>query len=482
METNLKLEITLQSLGFISPEIALSVGILVLLITGLISKKQSLAKVLALLICSLNLILLISNWPLNQSVNLFNGMLTLDVLNFLLRVTIASTALIIVFITQVETVHKYPSEYFALVLSIVLGGQMLVMSNHMAMVIISLELMSIPAYVLTGFAFTKESAEASMKYFIYGSVATAFLIFGMSWLYGLGKGLELSAPTFIDQLGYNNNPILLAACLFVLAGLLFKMAATPFHFWAPDVYQATPYTVLALFSTIPKIAAGALLMKTIHWFSLNGQSRYDWQTIACALSILTLAVGNFSALWQKNVKRLMAYSSIGQAGFLLAATTIQTELGSQFFLFYAVVLAISTVLVFVMLEFYQSQFNAKTLADFAGLGKRNSLPAILLTVGLLSLTGLPITAGFTAKLLVFSGILEVWQGSDKPALLVLFVFGLINTVVSLYYYFRIPYYMFLKDNEKGNSVPLKWAELLIGIMLALGLVIIFVWPALIMGV
>ena len=184
METNLKLEITLQSLGFIGPEIALSVGILVLLITGLISKKQSTAKILATAITVLNLILLISNWTLSESesINLFNGMLTHDAFNFLLRVTIASTAIIIVLITQSETVHKYPSEYFAIVLTLVLGGQMLVMSNHMAMVIISLELMSIPAYILTGFAFTKESAEASMKYFIYGSVATAFLIFGMSWL------------------------------------------------------------------------------------------------------------------------------------------------------------------------------------------------------------------------------------------------------------------------------------------------------------
>ena len=481
METSLKLQITLESLGLVRAELALSIGILVLIVFGLINKKFAVAKVLAAIISVLNAALLLTDFAPTESVRLFNGMLIHDTFNFSLRVVTALTGLIIVTISQSQSITKYAAEYFTLVLTIVLGAQLLAMSNHMAMVIISLELMSIPAYVLAGFAFTKESAEASMKYFIYGSVATACMIFGMTWLYGLGKGLEIGSPAFIDQLGYNNNIVLFAACLLVLAGLLFKMAATPFHLWAPDVYQATPYPTLALFSTIPKIAAGAVLFKAISWFSLNGQSKYDWQTMACALAILTLAIGNFSALLQKNMKRLIAYSSIGQAGFLLSATVIQTADGSRFFLFYAIVLAIGTILVFLMLDYFQFKYKAQTVSEFAGIGRQNPLPAILLTIGLLSLTGLPITAGFTAKLLVFSGVLEVWQTTGKPIILALFVFGLLNTVIALYYYLQVPYQMFLKTVDGSSAKSLSKTEIAIGLLLALGLIALFIWPSAILA-
>jgi NADH-quinone oxidoreductase subunit N len=486
METSLKLELARLSLRFIAPELKLCIGIIILLIVGLVAKKRfnelrqfRAPKGIAIKIMVLDIIVLLLMWPTTEAVNLFNGMLTHNTFNSLLRLVIAVTGLFVVMTSPAPTTKRYSSEYFTLILTIILGGQLLVMSNHMVMVIISLELMSIPAYILAGFAFTKESAEASMKYFIYGSVATAFMIFGMSWLYGLGKGLELGSPVFIDQLGYNNHSVMFAACLFVVAGLLFKMAAAPFHLWAPDVYQATPYPVLMLFSTVPKIAAGAVLFKAIGWFDLNGQSRYDWQTVASALAILTLAVGNFSALWQKNVKRLMAYSSIGQAGFLLSAAVIQTQTGSSYFYFYAAVLAIGTVLVFLMLGYFERHQNASSVQEFAGLGRKNALSGVLLTIGLLSLTGLPITAGFTAKLFVFSGILEVWQTSGKPILMALFAFGLINTVVALYYYLQVPYQMFLKEANGSESKALSKVEIGVGLLLAIALVILFLWPSLI---
>jgi NADH-quinone oxidoreductase subunit N len=476
METSIKLDLITESLGFVRAELALSIGILVLIILGIITKRNTFAHIFSIGLSLLSLSLLFLT-PTQTTVNLFGGMLTQDTTNYTLRIIIASSGLLTMLMVKPNTIAKHPFEFYTLMLTIILGGQMLVMSNHMVMLILSLELMSIPAYILSGFAFTKESAEASMKYFIYGSVATAFMIFGLTWLYGFGKGLELSSPAFIDQLGYNNNIVLMVASLFVVIGLLFKMAATPFHFWAPDVYQATPYPVLALFSTVPKIAAGAVLFKMIGWFSLGGQSKYDWQVIACGLAFLTLAVGNFSALWQKNAKRLMAYSSIGQAGFLLTAVTIQTPTGSKFFAFYASALVFGTVLVFLMLDYFERHHNTNQVGDFAGLGRQKPFAAILLTIGLISLTGLPITAGFTAKLFVFSGLLEVWSETGKTVLIALFTFGLLNTVVALYYYLQIPYFLFLKESgEQKTLTKSRLYDLIFGALLALILVVLFLKP------
>lgn len=476
MKTSIKLDLITESLGFVRAELTLSIGILVLIILGLITKRSTVAHIFSIGLSVISLALLFLT-PIQSTVNLFGGMLTQDATNYTLRIIIASSGLLTLLMVKPNTIAKHLFEFYTLMLTIILGGQMLVMSNHMVMLILSLELMSIPAYVLAGFAFTKESAEASMKYFIYGSVATAFTIFGLTWLYGFGKELELSSPAFIDQLGYNNNMVLLVACLFVAAGLLFKMAATPFHLWAPDVYQATPYPVLALFSTIPKIAAGAVLFKMISWFSLGGQSRYDWQAIACGLALLTLAVGNFSALWQKNAKRLMAYSSIGQAGFLLTAITIQTPNGSKFFAFYASALVFGTVLVFLMLDYFQRQDNANEVGDFSGLGRQKPFAAILLTIGLISLTGLPITAGFTAKLFVFSGLLDAWSETGKTMLIVLFSFGWLNTVVALYYYLRIPYFLFMKESNKTHQTAHSgFFEIVFGSILAMILIGLFLNP------
>lgn len=476
METSIKLDLIKESLGFVSAELTLSIGILILIILGLITKRSTVAHIFSIGLSILSLLLLFLT-PTQITVNLFDGMLTQDATNYTLRIIIASSGLLALLMVKPHNIAKHPFEFYTLMLTIILGGQMLVMSNHMVMLILSLELMSIPAYVLAGFAFTKESAEASMKYFIYGSVATAFMIFGLTWLYGFGKGLELSSPAFIDQLGYNNNVVLLVACMFVTVGLLFKMAATPLHFWAPDVYQATPYPVLALLSTIPKITAGAVLFKLIGWFSLGDQSKYDWQAIACGLALLTLAVGNFSALWQKNAKRLMAYSSIGQAGFLLTAVTIQTPTGSKFFAFYAAALVFGTVLVFLMLDYFQRQNNANEVGDFAGLGRQKPFAAILLTIGLISLTGLPITAGFTAKLFVFSGLLDAWSETGKTILIGLFSFGLLNTVVALYYYLQIPYFLFLKEPNKTDQIAYSSLfEIVFGAILALILIGLFLKP------
>jgi NADH-quinone oxidoreductase subunit N len=477
-----KLEWIKSSIGFVLPELILSIGILVLIVAGLLSKNGRIAQLLSIGVLLTSFLSLIVDGSTVEPVSLFIGMIEVNDSNFYLRLLLTVTGILIALISDPSQIIKNPFEYFTLTLSIVFGAQLLVMSQHFVMIILSLELMSIPAYVLAGFAFDKPSAEATLKYFIYGSVATAFLIFGMTWLYGLSDSLVFTSSGFQEKLKFNDNPLFLGAGLMVIAGLLFKMAATPFHFWAPDVYQVTPMPLLALFSTIPKVAAGAILIKLLAAFTLSGQSFYDWQAIICVLAMATLTVGNFSAIWQKNVKRLMAYSSIGQAGFLLVAIATFSVNGSQFFLFYSTILVISTVLAFLVLEYFERLYQTKNLSDFQGLGRMRPGLAVLLTFAMLSLVGLPVTAGFTAKLFVFSGLLEAWSNTGKSILIWLFAFGLLNTVVSLYYYLQIPYFMFLKESRSNQmSAGKSIFPILLGSLLALFLLWFFFQPDSLMG-
>jgi NADH-quinone oxidoreductase subunit N len=471
-----KIEWSMASLGFIYPEIIIALGLLLLIVVGLVFRNGHVARLCSLFILIVGFIVLLLDGPVVEQISLFGGMLKSTAFTFYLRALLISAGILIVLLSEPKTIKKNPYEYFALMLSILLGALLLVMSEHFAMVILSLELMSIPAYVLAGFAFDKRSAEASLKYFIYGSVATAFMIFGFSWLYGLSETMIFTSTAFAEKLKFNGNEIFFATGLMALAGLLFKMAATPFHFWAPDVYQSTPMPVLALFSSVPKIAAGAVLIKFTIALGLGGGARYDWQSILAVLAIATLTIGNFSALWQINAKRLMAYSSIGQAGFLLVAVATLTTNSNAFFFFYSAVLLISTVLVFSVLEFFEREYHTVNLSDFQGLGKVNPVMAVLLLIGLLSLVGLPITAGFTAKLFLFSGLLEAWSSTGKEVLIWLFGFGLLNTVVSLYYYLRIPYFMFLKE-PKSDQVAVKQVfPVLLGVVLAMAILVLFFWP------
>ena len=482
MQVSAKLEWLLSSLGFITPEIIIASGIVVLVITGVAFPGKIWPRLVSLIILSGSILFLFLSQGSSTSVHLFGGMLIADGFNFYLRFLIGISTTLIVIISGKTTIIKYPSEYFVMILSIALGAQLLVMSQHFVMMIISLELMSIPAYVLAGFNFTKLSAEAAMKYFIYGSIATAFLIFGVSWIYGLSDTLIFSSPGFVEKLKFNDHELYLGAGLLIIGGLLFKMASTPFHFWAPDVYQTTPMPVLALFSTIPKIAAAAVLIKLTNSFLLRGGTHYDWQSIIAVVSILTLSVGNFSALLQRNIKRLMAYSSIGQAGFLLIASCTLSVSGTQVFLFYGTTLVVSTILAFLTLHYFENLSNIENVKDFSGLGRQLPEMSALLTVAMISLVGLPVTAGFTGKLFIFTSLLEAWSTSGKNILIWLFVFGLLNTVVSLYYYLRIPYYLFLKRGPlKQISSERPILPILFGVFMAFILFWIFFQPDSLMG-
>ncbi len=366
------------------------------------------------------------------------------------------------------------SEYYSLLLTVVLGANLLVMSENLLAVFLAIEMISIPSYVLAGFAFEKKSAEASLKYFIYGSIASAIMLYGTSILYGTFGTLnftqfQLPAPDNLVNF-YIGGAL-------TLAGFLFKIAAAPMHPWAPDVYEAAPMPIVAFFSVVPKLAGISILMK----FALfSVPAGINWQSIICGIAILTLIAGNFAALLQKGVRRLMAYSSIGQSGFFLAGVAAGSVSAAEAIMFYATIYLLLNFALFFFLQYFENRAFT-TIASFEGSGRSWLLPNVLMLISFIALTGLPPTAGFTGKLFIFSALWNTYALNANPLLLGLLVFGLLNTVISLFYYLRIPYYAFIKPQREAGAINNPLFENFFATILVLLVLLFFFSPQLLMG-
>lgn len=470
-----------MSFTFFIPETILSVAIIILLITGLVKRnRQSLLHLIAFSVFSFALFVHIFHWQVyDEPMNIFNGMLRSDSFSAYLKILIDAAGLLTVVMTWRNNKQVRLSEYYALIVTVALGAHLLTMSINLVSVFISLEMISISSYALTNFSFSKAGAEGSLKYFLFGSTASAFMLYGFTFLYGLTGTLDFSSTEFAKALMNNSTMLFLLAGCMALAGLFFKMAAAPLHPWAPDVYEAAPMPIVAFFSVVPKLAGVAVVTRFLLALNLFGQASHDWQFVTCFVAMLTLTVGNFSALWQQRPKRLMAYSSIAQSGFLLVGIAAFVPSGVNFMLFYASVFLVVNYLVFIYLQYFES-IGFDTIESFAGSGREFAVPAILLLVGLIALTGLPPTAGFTAKLFIFSSAWEAYQLSGKLVLLWLVVFGLINTVVALFYYLKIPFYSFAKKGPNRVKTATQTFENLLGAVLVLIILMLFFRPDLLM--
>ena len=476
----------LDSLGFIIPEIVLVAGLIIILITGLFrSFKNSRAILLGLSVCTVIISLGFTVYDLatfNTPATLFLGSLRTDDYSLYFRLLIDFAGLL-TFLLSVQSLelkdNKYLSEYCVLILAILLGSHLLVMTSNFILLFISLELISLPSYVLTGFGSRKNAIEGSLKYFLFGSVATAIMVYGFSLLYGLSGSLDYSSVEFIKIL-HQGGTLILVAGLLALAGFLYKVASAPLHLWAPDVYEASPMPVVALFSVAPKLAGVAALSKFSLALNMFGQSSIDWQLILGIVIILSLTIGNFAALWQSNPKRMMAYSSIAQSGFLLVGICTFTLSGYQFTLFYATVYLMANFAVFALLQSF-SRSNVDTIPAFAGSGKSDPYNGATLLIALISLAGIPPTAGFMGKLFVFSGVWDVFAESGKVILLTILIVGLLNTVVSIFYYLKIPYHSFFKPGNEEKSRQIFGIENLLAFILVIGLLILFIKPDFLMG-
>jgi NADH-quinone oxidoreductase subunit N len=367
-------------------------------------------------------------------------------------------------------------EYYGLILFGTVGMVLMSSAVELVLIFIALEISSISTYVLAGYRRrTAASTESSLKYFLLGSFATAFFLYGVALMFGAtGSTSLLVIPGKLSQPAVGDLRILaFAATAMMIVGLGFKVAAAPFHIWTPDVYEGAPAPVVALMSTGPKAAAFAVLLRVL-FATANAGGRPDqlasgpmwfWLIWVCAAVSMTL--GNFGALVQNNVKRLLAYSSIAHAGYLLVAFAAGGPIGISAAVFYTAAYAAMNVGAFAVISHFASSGERYvTMDDYAGLGKRDPLLAFTLTVFLLSLIGIPATAGFLAKYYVFRAALASQIPQLDTPLVALVVIGLVNSAVASYYYLRLIVVMYMREPTVEQAPPPASLSMRLALVLA----------------
>jgi NADH-quinone oxidoreductase subunit N len=434
----------------ILPEIVLSIfGMIVMVLEPLIDEEKS-QKLLGLIALVGALAGLGATWFMAQSPGLaFWNMVQVDGFSVFFHVLVIAIAAVVILISyEYMAVQRIRAgEYYALILFGAVGMALMSSAVELVLIFIALEISSISSYVLAGFRRNEaSSAEASLKYFLLGSFATAFFLYGVALMFGA------TGSTNIDRISQTlqSGPIPLLAFVavaFMFVGLGFKVGAAPFHSWTPDVYEGAPAPIVGLMSTAPKAAAFAVLLRVMFVINAPGRIWLIWVVAA-----LSMTLGNISALVQNNVKRLLAYSSIAHAGYLLVAFAAAPDLGISAAMFYTAAYAAMNLGAFaVVSHFANAGERYVTLEDYEGLGRSSPLLAATLTIFLLSLIGIPMTGGFFAKFYVFSAAV-------KAHLIWLTIIGVLNSGVGAYYYLRIIVMMYMRESRKEVPVtPVPFA-------------------------
>lgn len=371
------------------------------------------------------------------------GMVRVDSFSIFFHILIPaiSGVCILASLEYLDAQNLRSGEYYALILFGTVGMVLMSSAIELVLIFIALEISSISTYVLAGYRRrTASSTESSLKYFLLGSFATAFFLYGVALIFG-----ATGSTSIVDiqkALASSSQPEVLVfmATALMIVGLGFKVAAAPFHVWTPDVYEGAPAPIVALMSTGPKAAAFAVLLRIL--FATPGT---QWFWLIWVLAAFSMTLGNFGALVQNNVKRMLAYSSIAHAGYILVAFAAANETGISAAIFYTAAYATMNVGAFAVVSHFASTGERYvSIDDYAGLGKRAPLLAFTLTIFMLSLIGIPATAGFLGKYYVFTAALSA-AGPHQTALVWLAVIGVINSAVASYYYLRLIVVMYMRE-------------------------------------
>jgi NADH-quinone oxidoreductase subunit N len=382
--------------------------------------------------------------------NLDNPMILMDRLAHFLNAAVLLSALMTVlvsnrFLRNMEINH---GEYYALLLASVSGMLMLTASTDLMMLFLAVELMSIPLYVLAGFRRKSlRSNEAALKYFLIGAFASGILLYGSALLYGVTGSISFDeiAARFDPE-----SPIAVLAAGLLLVGLAFKISAVPFHQWAPDVYEGAPTTVTGFMATAVKVAAfGALVRVLATALPASSELLYP---VLWVLAAGTMTVGNIMAIVQSNAKRMLAYSSIAHAGYVLVGVAVGTQAGYSAVLFYLLVYTFMTIAAFTVVAILARAGQERDrIADLDGLGTTRPLLAAVMAIAMFSLAGIPGTAGFMGKFYLFRAVIERGIAIADTSLVVLAILGVLNSALSLVYYLRIPVTMYMREPAGGEA-------------------------------
>jgi NADH-quinone oxidoreductase subunit N len=451
----------LHSLAFFIPELILTVGMLVVILCDITLK--SLRNRLNPLITVFTLVVAAYyTFQLAQapSGSLFHGMLAIDGFAQFFKLFLLLAALLVVLASlhSAELAPFHQGEFFALLLAVTLGMVLLANSTHLAMLYLSLELVSLTSYIMVGYLKTDRlSNEASLKYILFGAISTGSMLYGFSLIYGMTGSLNLYTirGAFLSQgvEGVNAFTVLLILVL-SMAGFGFKTAAVPFHFWCPDVYAGAPTPVTAFLSVAPKAAGFAVLVRFFfsgmshssgsQWTMIGG---INWPLVLIGISVLTMTLGNVAALTQNNLKRMLAYSSIAHAGYILMGAVVLTGDGIKSILVYLFVYLFMNLGAFLVVTIIYDSDKTFEIEDYNGMFKRSPFVAAAMAVFMLSLIGIPPFSGFMGKLYVFGSVID-------KGLYWFAAIGALNAAVAAFYYMRVLKAMLIEDG-KGTPAPLQ---------------------------
>jgi NADH-quinone oxidoreductase subunit N len=457
------MEISAQDFLLLAPEILLAGAGLVLLVVGSVgrgtgNRESAALALLALALCA-GFVVWVQGGLEPGGRLLLGGSFILDGFAFFWKmlVLLATAVTVLLSVRFIEEGKYRPGEYYALLLLATTGMLFMASALTLLAIWISLELMALASYVLAGyFKHERKSTEAALKYFVLGALSSGVLLYGISLLYGATGTISILALSTELPLALGRGDLLVPlGWIFLAVGLFFKVAAAPFHVWTPDVYVGAPTPVTAYLATASKAASFAILLR-IFYQALPGL-RLDWQLIVGLVAALSMVWGNLAALTQDNVKRLLAYSSIGHAGYILVGVVAINEVGAWAVAFYMLAYSFITLGAFgtvILLE--RREYAGETCADYAGLYRRSPFLAAMMLLFMLALTGIPPTGGFVGKFYLFAAAVEAgWTW--------LAVIGVVMSAVSLYYYFRIVVYMYQHEEGPATPVPLRAPALVVTI-------------------
>jgi NADH-quinone oxidoreductase subunit N len=425
--------------------------------------------------------------------SIFNNMLAVDNFAVFFKVLFLGIALLIILASTdyVKKFERFQGEYYALILLATLGMMLMASAIDLISLYVSLELASISLYVLVGFLKDRQSTESALKYLLLGAISSAVLLYGMALVFGVTGQTQLIA--IVQSLTGNHfgsfaaNPALAMGIVLLIAGFGFKIAAVPFQMWVPDVYEGAPTTITAFLSVGSKAAGFAIIMRVfLTSFRAHVTLSHEWGIIFAVLAVITMIVGNVAAIPQTNIKRLLGYSSIAQAGYLivgLAAMGAFTGFESSMplgdmmaqkgILFFLVSYALTNLGAFTAIIMITHKLNSDNIEDFAGMGKRAPLLALALTLCLISLIGMPPAAGFMAKFYIFSL-------AANNGLLWLVIIAAVNSVISAYYYLRVVKVMWFGEAASPDKVPSSIAPKVALAICCLGVLLLGIIPGLMM--
>ena len=402
----------------------------------------------------------------------FSNMIQVDKYSLFFNVIFLVSTILVVLISMnyLGRQDRRQGEYYLLILLATLGMMLMASGNELIVVFLGLELMSLSLYVLAGyFQRSMASSEAGMKYLLLGAFASGFFLYGIALIYG-GAGTT-SIPQIADALTVNaKSPLLLAGMFLLVVGFGFKVALVPFHQWAPDVYEGAPTSIAAFISAGPKAAGFAAFLRIFMDALQNLQS--EWMIVITILAALTMTIGNLVAIAQRNIKRMLAYSSIAHAGYVLVGLAAANKDGISSVMFYLLIYCVMNIGAFgVVILARTEDGESLMISDYAGLGFKKPLLALFMTIMLLSLAGFPPTAGFVGKFYIFRSAVEAGQ-------IWLVIIGAINTAISAFYYLRVVVAMYMREPEAELDFPPYPRLLIITLTLAaIGVVLVGILPS-----